>query len=83
MNTETNNTDRSFRPTKKLGQNFLTDKTVIKRIINSAELSSKDLIIEIGPGKVLTGLAKREMRPEKMINLETMTDVETFTAVPA
>jgi [acyl-carrier-protein] S-malonyltransferase len=40
-------------------------------------------IIEIGPGKVLTGLAKREMRPEKMINLETMVDVETFTAVPA
>ncbi len=56
MNTETNSTDRSFRPTKKLGQNFLTDKTVIKRIINSAELSSKDLIIEIGPGKgALTG----------------------------
>jgi len=40
-------------------------------------------IIEIGPGKVLTGLAKREMRPEKMINLETMADVETFTAVTA
>ena len=56
MNTETNSTDRSFRPTKKLGQNFLTDKTVIKRIINSAELSSEDLIIEIGPGKgALTG----------------------------
>jgi len=39
-------------------------------------------IIEIGPGKVLTGLAKREMRPEQMINLETVADIETFIAVP-
>lgn len=56
MNTDSNRTDRSFRPTKKLGQNFLTDKTVVNRIIDAAELDSKDLIIEVGPGKgALTG----------------------------
>ncbi len=32
-------------------------------------------VYEIGPGKVLSGLAKREMRPEKMINLDTLEDI--------
>lgn len=40
-----------------------------------------DTIIEIGPGKVLTGLAKRELRPERSVNLDTLEDVKTFTAV--
>ncbi len=56
MNTDSNKTDRPFRPTKKLGQNFLTDTNVISRILDSAALDSQDLIIEVGPGKgALTG----------------------------
>ena len=56
MNTDPNNPGFSFRPTKKLGQNFLTDKTVINRILDSAALDSKDVVIEVGPGKgALTG----------------------------
>lgn len=56
MNTDSNKTGRSFRPTKKLGQNFLTDTNVISRILDSAALDSQDLIIEVGPGKgALTG----------------------------
>lgn len=35
---------------KSLGQNFLIDENVVDSIVNSAEISSKDLIIEIGPG---------------------------------
>ena len=35
---------------KSLGQNFLIDKNVIKKIINLTEIKNKD-IIEIGPGK--------------------------------
>ncbi|MBD3401941.1 ACP S-malonyltransferase [candidate division GN15 bacterium] len=35
-------------------------------------------IIEIGPGKVLTGLAKRDMRPEQSANLDTLEDVQAF-----
>ena len=35
-------------------------------------------IIEIGPGKVLSGLAKRDMKPEKITNLDTFSDIETF-----
>lgn len=35
---------------KKLGQNFLIDEFVIEEICDTAEVSSSDLIIEIGPG---------------------------------
>ena len=35
---------------KSLGQNFLKDKNVIKKIINLLNLENKN-IIEIGPGK--------------------------------
>jgi [acyl-carrier-protein] S-malonyltransferase len=37
-------------------------------------------LIEVGPGKVLTGLARREMNPEVMINLDTLADIQAFTA---
>lgn len=36
---------------KSLGQNFLTDETVIRKIIQSAELQKEDVVLEIGPGK--------------------------------
>lgn len=35
---------------KKLGQNFLIDEEVVEKIVETAEISKKDLIIEIGPG---------------------------------
>lgn len=35
---------------KKLGQNFLIDENVLDTIVNSSEINSDDLIIEIGPG---------------------------------
>ena len=38
-------------------------------------------IIEIGPGKVLSALAKRNMQPEKLLNLDTMADIEAFEVV--
>ncbi len=37
-------------------------------------------IIEIGPGKVLSGLAKRDMKPDSIVNLDTCLDIENFTA---
>jgi [acyl-carrier-protein] S-malonyltransferase len=39
------------------------------------------VVVEIGPGKVLSGLAKRDMPLEKTINLDTLADVEAFSAV--
>lgn len=35
-------------------------------------------IIEIGPGKVLTSLAKRAIRPEEAVNLDTLEDIGKF-----
>lgn len=35
-------------------------------------------VIEIGPGKVLSGLAKRDMKAEKIINLDTLDDIKNF-----
>ena len=37
-------------PNKKLGQNFLTDKNIVKKIISISEISKNDILLEIGPG---------------------------------
>jgi len=40
----------NIKPSKRLGQNFLIDKSVLRKIIETANLSTKDTILEIGPG---------------------------------
>ncbi len=40
----------NFSLSKALGQNFLTDKNIIGKIIEAASVSEQDLIIEVGPG---------------------------------
>ena len=40
----------NIRANKSLGQNFLVNQNVVDEIVNSAEISKEDLIIEIGPG---------------------------------
>ena len=47
-----------IRPAKKLGQNFLIDKTAIKKVINAANLQPEDIVLEIGPG---TGTLTQEI----------------------
>ena len=39
-----------LRPDKKLGQNFLVDSAALERIVQIAEVSAKDIVLEIGPG---------------------------------
>ena len=39
-----------FKFTKTLGQNFLVDDKVIEDLVNGAEITSQDFVIEIGPG---------------------------------
>ena len=53
--------EHNIKPLKRFGQNFLVDRSVLKKIINAAELSSRDIIFEIGSGMgILTiELAKR------------------------
>lgn len=43
---------------KKFGQNFLKDINVVKKIVRSAEIDDKSLVIEVGPGG---GIMTREL----------------------
>lgn len=40
----------NFQLSKSLGQNFITDKSVIERIVEGSDVGEEDLVIEIGPG---------------------------------
>ncbi|MGP4112191.1 16S rRNA (adenine(1518)-N(6)/adenine(1519)-N(6))-dimethyltransferase RsmA [Streptomyces sp. 4N509B] len=39
-----------LRPTKQLGQNFVTDANTIRRIARAAEVGEQDTVLEVGPG---------------------------------
>lgn len=39
-----------IRPTKKWGQNFVTDPNTVRRIVRSADLVPSDVVVEVGPG---------------------------------
>ena len=40
----------NFKFSKSLGQNFLTDESVLNDIVSGAEVNNEDMVIEIGPG---------------------------------
>jgi len=40
-----------MRAKKSLGQNFLKSNMILKKIIEAGEVSSEDIVLEIGPGK--------------------------------
>ena len=39
------------KPKKSLGQNFLVDENIARKIVDSLGLSLKDIVVEIGPGQ--------------------------------
>ena len=39
-----------LRASKRLGQNFLVDAGVVRAIVDAADLSPADTVLEIGPG---------------------------------
>lgn len=47
-----------FRFTKSLGQNFIIDENVLKKIVNYADITKSDFVLEIGPG---AGTMTREL----------------------
>jgi 16S rRNA (adenine1518-N6/adenine1519-N6)-dimethyltransferase len=58
------------KPKKNLGQNFLIDKNILQKIINSSDIKPDDIILEVGPGvgtltQELTKIAKRVIAVEK------------------
>jgi len=60
---------KNLMPLKSLGQNFLTDKNIIRKIIDSAEINKTDLIVEIGPGKGILTFELAE-KAKKVIAIE-------------
>lgn len=40
----------NITPKKSLGQNFLTDEAALTKVMNAAELTADDTVLEIGPG---------------------------------
>lgn len=39
-----------LRPTKRWGQNFVTDPNTVRRIVSAARLTPDDVVLEVGPG---------------------------------
>ncbi len=55
-----------MRPKKSLGQNFLDDSNLLKKIVDIGKISKEDTILEIGPG---TGNLTNELIKKKPKNL--------------
>ena len=58
------------RPKKSLGQNFLIDRNIIKKIVKIGQLDKKNVVLEIGPG---TGSLTREIiykKPKQILVVE-------------
>ncbi len=78
-------------PSKILGQNFLISKGVLEKILAAANLKSKDVVLEIGPGigtltKELAKKVKRVIAIEKdskMIKIlkETLRDLKNIEVI--
>ncbi len=47
-----------MRPNKSFGQNFLVDRAVLQRIVEAAEITPDDTVLEVGAG---TGVLTREL----------------------
>ncbi|ADL50106.1 16S rRNA (adenine(1518)-N(6)/adenine(1519)-N(6))-dimethyltransferase RsmA [Clostridium cellulovorans] len=81
----------NFKFTKSLGQNFLTDDSVLNDIVNGAEVNENDVVIEIGPGvgtltKELLGKAKKVIAIEVDSSLipilqEELKEFDNFTLI--
>lgn len=58
-----------FRPSKRLGQNFLLDPSLHRAIADAADLSDTDTVLEIGPG---LGFLTRELagRVARLVSVE-------------
>ena len=81
-----------LRASKRLGQNFLVDRSVVQGIVDTAELSPADIVLEIGPGigTLTQGLAESGARvvavelDKKLpaVLAETLKGYDNVTIVP-
>lgn len=59
----------------------LTSPVKWRRTMTAINQYGVDTFIEVGPGKVLVGLAKREVKAANFINIDTLQDVDQFKTV--
>ena len=64
----------NFKFSKSLGQNFLTDESVLTDIVEGAEVNNEDLVIEIGPG-VGSLTAKLLCKAKRVVSIELDNDL--------
>ena len=59
-----------FKPRKQLGQNFLADPNIVRKILAHCSLQSDDIVLEIGPG---LGVLTSQIAPyvKSLIAIET------------
>jgi len=60
---------KAIRPSKRMGQHFLVQRTVLRKVIESSELKKEDIVLEIGAG---LGTLTRELaqRVKKVMAVE-------------
>ena len=64
-----------FRSKKSLGQNFLIDQNILKKIVEAGEISKYDNILEVGPGKGNLTKYIVETKPKSLTIVEKDTDL--------
>ena len=63
-----------IRPKKSLGQNFLIDRNVLEQIVDTVEITNKE-VLEIGPGSgnlttfILKKIQRKFIRLKKTMSL--------------
>ena len=58
-----------FKFSKGLGQNFIIDENIVEKILNGADISENDFILEVGPGIGVMTKAMAE-RAKKVVSVE-------------
>jgi 16S rRNA (adenine1518-N6/adenine1519-N6)-dimethyltransferase len=61
--------EQGLFPKKRWGQHFLVDRNIIRKIVQTAEIRSEDILLEVGPGPGALTVAL-EARAKKVIAVE-------------
>jgi 16S rRNA (adenine1518-N6/adenine1519-N6)-dimethyltransferase len=73
-----------LKPLKRFGQNYLTDKNTLNKIVNEFNPSEEDVVLEIGPGTgSLTSLLYDKVKKYTAVEIDTRVIDELKTKFPS